>query len=166
MEEYSVQTAAIPQPRGRAQHHEVNQEGLVPLRRDGVEAAKTVQLNSTFSGTEATEYIPQPEDSQSIISTATTTVDVNGQKVELPPPPKAPAGKEFECPYCFIICPAKHRSPRAWRAHLLQDLRPYCCTYLPKLHRRGPIIQQPLRMAYSREFESPKGVAMLRTLRD
>ncbi|KAB5578818.1 WD40-repeat-containing domain protein [Coniochaeta sp. 2T2.1] len=48
--------------------------------------------------------------------------------VEFPPPPKDRDGDQFfECPYCFTICP--RGSDKAWKAHIIHDLRPYVCTY-------------------------------------
>lgn len=63
-------------------------------------------------------------------SYAVTVKDIHGKGVDLPPPPKAADGdKDFECPFCYIICPARYGRGRAWRTHLLQDLQPYICTY-------------------------------------
>ncbi|KAK3998116.1 hypothetical protein QBC44DRAFT_386391 [Cladorrhinum sp. PSN332] len=45
------------------------------------------------------------------------------------PPNHLSDGKFFECPYCFTICSRALLSERAWRAHLIHDLRPYMCTY-------------------------------------
>lgn len=60
-------------------------------------------------------YLDRPADSVSDVSVVTTVVDTKGEKVELPPPPRILAGKDFECPYCFTICPFKYCEPRAWR---------------------------------------------------
>ncbi|RDW93385.1 uncharacterized protein DSM5745_00707 [Aspergillus mulundensis] len=50
--------------------------------------------------------------------------------VDFPSAPNlSPSEKFFECPYCFIMCPRALSQPKAWRAHLLHDLRPYICTY-------------------------------------
>ncbi|KAL6876222.1 hypothetical protein HDV57DRAFT_510564 [Trichoderma longibrachiatum] len=50
--------------------------------------------------------------------------------VSFPLPPKVSAEDEFfECPYCYTICPASILAKRAWRAHVIRDLRPYVCTY-------------------------------------
>jgi hypothetical protein len=69
-------------------------------------------------------------DNKSVTSYAVTVKDIHGRGVELPPPPKtANDGKDFECPYCYIICPARYGRGRPWRTHLLQDLQPYSCTY-------------------------------------
>ncbi|KAL3460890.1 hypothetical protein BJX64DRAFT_289828 [Aspergillus heterothallicus] len=47
-----------------------------------------------------------------------------------PAPPDIDQDKsEFECPYCFILCSRKLLEPRAWRRHLIKDLRPYVCTF-------------------------------------
>ncbi|KAK3395010.1 hypothetical protein B0H63DRAFT_556124 [Podospora didyma] len=50
--------------------------------------------------------------------------------VDFPRPPDiSPADKFFECPYCFTICSTALLSEKAWKAHLIHDLRPYTCTY-------------------------------------
>ncbi|PKK49182.1 hypothetical protein CI102_3828 [Trichoderma harzianum] len=50
--------------------------------------------------------------------------------VSFPSPPKAsPVDEFFECPYCYTICPASILSEKAWRAHIIRDLRPYICTF-------------------------------------
>ncbi|KAF2205846.1 hypothetical protein GQ43DRAFT_459672 [Delitschia confertaspora ATCC 74209] len=88
---------------------------------------------SLLSGTEATHYhqsLDEIVDSQSVTSYASTTRDLTGRGIELPSPPRAADGeKDFECPYCYVICPARYGKGRSWRTHLLQDLQPYVCTY-------------------------------------
>jgi O-acetyl-ADP-ribose deacetylase (regulator of RNase III) len=88
---------------------------------------------SMLSGTEATQHhhsLDEIVDSQSVTSYATTTRDLTGHGIELPPPPtQAVEDRDFECPYCYIICPARYGRGRPWRTHLLQDLQPYVCTY-------------------------------------
>ncbi|KAH0497736.1 hypothetical protein TgHK011_005022 [Trichoderma gracile] len=50
--------------------------------------------------------------------------------VSFPLPPRVSATEQFfECPYCFTICPVSILSEKAWRAHLIRDLRPYICTF-------------------------------------
>lgn len=53
--------------------------------------------------------------------------------VDFPPAPKRsrnnPSDKFFECPYCFFLCPKEMLADKAWKAHLIHDLRPYICTY-------------------------------------
>lgn len=53
--------------------------------------------------------------------------------VDFPPAPKrsrnTPLDKFFECPYCFFLCPKEILADKAWKAHLIHDLRPYICTY-------------------------------------
>lgn len=86
-----------------------------------------------LSGTEATQHhqsLDDIVDSKSVTSYAVTVKDLSGKGIDLPPPPKtAEADRDFECPYCFIICPARYGRGRPWRTHVLQDLQPYVCTY-------------------------------------
>lgn len=53
--------------------------------------------------------------------------------VDFPPAPKVARKTEkdnfFECPYCFFLCPKGILAEKAWKAHLIHDLRPYICTY-------------------------------------
>ena len=78
---------------------------------------------SLLSGTEATQHhhsLDEVADNQSVTSYATTTRDLTGRGIELPPPPKAASGeRDFECPYCFIICPARYGKGHAWRSVIL-----------------------------------------------
>jgi O-acetyl-ADP-ribose deacetylase (regulator of RNase III) len=86
-----------------------------------------------LSGTEATHHhqsLDEIVDTKSVTSYAVTVTDIHGKGVNLPPPPKNADGeRDFECPYCYIICPARYGRGRPWRTHLLQDLQPYICTY-------------------------------------
>lgn len=86
-----------------------------------------------LSGTEATHHhqsLDDVVDTKSVTSYAVTVTDIHGKGVNLPPPPKNADGeRDFECPYCFVICPARYGRGRPWRTHLLQDLQPYVCTY-------------------------------------
>ncbi|TVY83721.1 hypothetical protein LSUE1_G003385 [Lachnellula suecica] len=88
---------------------------------------------TAFTGTTATvagAIIMTQDDTYSTASEASTARGLDGSRVDLPSFPKSILpGKDFECPYCFTICPSKYRYPKAWRAHLLRDLRPYICTY-------------------------------------
>lgn len=55
------------------------------------------------------------------------------EMVDFPSPPKLPrntrSDEPFECPFCFILCPHEMLADKAWKAHLIHDLRPYICTY-------------------------------------
>jgi hypothetical protein len=97
------------------------------------EASSHKTGKTLLSGTEATHHhqsLDEMVDTKSVTSYAVTVKDIHGRGVELPPPPKgANEGKDFECPYCYIICPARYGRGRPWRTHLLQDLQPYSCTY-------------------------------------
>ncbi|OBT66654.1 hypothetical protein VE03_03872 [Pseudogymnoascus sp. 23342-1-I1] len=88
---------------------------------------------TTLTETTATLFITPttvPDGNQSVTSYATTARGLDGSRIEFPKLPKSiKKGKDFECPYCLMICPPHYQMPRAWRAHLLRDLRPYMCTH-------------------------------------
>ncbi|OBT88811.1 hypothetical protein VE02_03180 [Pseudogymnoascus sp. 03VT05] len=88
---------------------------------------------TTLTETTATLFIAPanvPDGNQSVTSYATTARGLDGSRIELPKLPKdIKKGKDFECPYCLMICPPHYQMPRAWRTHLLRDLRPYMCTH-------------------------------------
>ncbi|KAH7393523.1 hypothetical protein BKA64DRAFT_89804 [Cadophora sp. MPI-SDFR-AT-0126] len=88
------------------------------------------------TNTEATQFVPidnsdedrPPSDIGTVSTYASTTT--SDEKVRIPPRPKGPDGKEmeqFECPYCLHIVETK--TARAWKTHVLRDLRPYVCTF-------------------------------------
>lgn len=58
------------------------------------------------------------EDEASMISTKSCLIlegDKSSEHVSIPPPPAIdPNAKEFECPYCFTICPRKFITKKAW----------------------------------------------------
>ncbi|KAF2181759.1 hypothetical protein K469DRAFT_691838 [Zopfia rhizophila CBS 207.26] len=113
-------------------HHtlEVHPENPVVVAKKEAASEKAPTI---LSGTEATQHhksLDEIVDSQSVTSYTTTTRDLTGRGIELPSPPKAADGeKDFECPFCFTICPSRYGKMRPWRTHLLQDLQPYVCTY-------------------------------------
>ncbi|KAH8812882.1 hypothetical protein F5884DRAFT_668366, partial [Xylogone sp. PMI_703] len=50
--------------------------------------------------------------------------------VDFPQAPKRDLDEKFfECPYCFTLCSTETLAEKAWKAHLIHDLRPYICTY-------------------------------------
>jgi hypothetical protein len=76
--------------------------------------------STIFSGTEVTTHhksLDEQVDSMSVTSYATTARDLSGHQVDVPSAPeRAVHGRDFECPYCFAICPARYGdSQRAWR---------------------------------------------------
>ncbi|UKZ69384.1 uncharacterized protein TrAtP1_010393 [Trichoderma atroviride] len=46
----------------------------------------------------------------------------------LPRRPKVPVGQtEFECPYCFVVCPVEEYTKENWPRHIIKDLAPFIC---------------------------------------
>ncbi len=80
----------------------------------------TGKQNTLMSMTEATKYHENLDDkieSETVISYAFTALDADGHGVELPnPPPEALKGKDFVCPYCSVVCPARYGQRKAWRS--------------------------------------------------
>lgn len=75
---------------------------------------------SIHTTTEATRFDPQLDasvsETQSVVSLATTARDLEGRVADLPAPPAgALDGRDFVCPYCFVLCPPRHGKSRAWR---------------------------------------------------
>ena len=108
--------------------------GLVERHKQAqTESASSREAKTWLSGTVATEYdrnLDDKLDTQSSISYASTSFDMHGNAIDIPPPPAISLTQtEFLCPYCRIVHPARHAKGRAWRAHVLQDLQPYTCTY-------------------------------------
>jgi hypothetical protein len=72
-----------------------------------------------LTGTTATAFIPIDEASQAGRTTSSfgsVFHEAGHERIELPPPPtSAIAGRDFECPYCFVMCSGKEQSERAWR---------------------------------------------------
>lgn len=66
------------------------------------------------SGTEATSFQVIDHDAQSTALSASTARGLDGTRVPLPKAPKLNDGQaEFQCPYCYVWCPASER--RRWR---------------------------------------------------
>ncbi len=123
----------------------MSNEASIPTLNDSPEARPVPIMSSPkptpsqktgktlLSGTEATQHhqsLDDIVDTKSVTSYAVTVKDLDGKGIDLPPPPKAATiDKDFECPYCWIVCPARYGKGRAWKTHLLQDLQPYSCTY-------------------------------------
>ncbi|KAL7785282.1 hypothetical protein V8C37DRAFT_405904 [Trichoderma ceciliae] len=67
---------------------------------------------------------------ESVSESTPSTQHLSKDIINFPPPPKVPITDNiFECPYCFTLCPVSFLSEKAWRAHVIRDLRPYVCTY-------------------------------------
>jgi hypothetical protein len=93
----------------------------------GLQAAHTKQeshrpdseIPDDMSSTVATPFIPDIAKSTyggSTTSFLTSAKDLDGRKVELPPPPlSVPLNPAFECPYCFAMKPVQYQEPKLWR---------------------------------------------------
>ncbi|KAL4909595.1 hypothetical protein BDW74DRAFT_174795 [Aspergillus multicolor] len=77
----------------------------------------------------AIAHIPESESVVSLDSYVIVSNDNNGDLMLPPPPQVDPDAKEFECPYCLILCGRKMLHSQAWERHVLRDLRPYVCTF-------------------------------------
>jgi hypothetical protein len=128
-------TPAFPpiRPDGLQRNDTLEAQPDVPAIVFSGEAPSHKTGKTLLSGTEATQHhqsLDEIVDTKSVTSYAVTVKDLDGKGVELPPPPRSADGqKDFECPYCYIICPARYGRGRAWKTHLLQDLQPYICTF-------------------------------------
>ncbi|ERF72613.1 hypothetical protein EPUS_08749 [Endocarpon pusillum Z07020] len=127
-----IQTSSAAGPNDKGQT--LDTQGLIEgSQRVKITPAPSVTAKTILSETIATEYdrkLDNMLDTRSAMSYASTSYDVQENAVELPSPPTiASEQTEFLCPYCSIVYPSRHAKPRAWRAHVLQDLQPYVCTY-------------------------------------
>ncbi|KAF5001849.1 hypothetical protein FDECE_10838 [Fusarium decemcellulare] len=118
-------TGSQPKPHSRPATH---------VEETGKENPKQSSTPSAIpTETDATPYDAAHDDMTergTVVSVASTALDVDGKGVELPgPPPEALEGESFTCPYCFVLCPARQGKGKVWKAHVLQDLQPYVCTY-------------------------------------
>ncbi|KAF2866630.1 hypothetical protein BDV95DRAFT_584351 [Massariosphaeria phaeospora] len=124
---------ATPRPELPYRHDNLELPIANPNLLEIKDAASERTGKTLLSGTEVTQHhqsLDDIVDSKSVTSYATTVRDLTGRGIDLPNPPKGASGdKDFECPYCFIICPGRYGQGRSWRTHLLQDLQPYLCTY-------------------------------------
>ncbi|KAL2835346.1 hypothetical protein BJY01DRAFT_252766 [Aspergillus pseudoustus] len=90
------------------------------------------QLSEPTTATAIPTKVMAGFDGESVASKESLVIQggESGDAFTLPPPPNIdPDQKEFECPYCFILCNRKTLEPKAWERHLIKDLRPYICTF-------------------------------------
>jgi hypothetical protein len=84
-------------------------------------AASTFAAKTTFSGTEVSTYNENLDDGTETLSVASytstsTAYGSDGAAVELPRAPTTrPEQTEFQCPYCWVVCPARHAIGKSWR---------------------------------------------------
>jgi len=103
----------------RSPAHQPTNHGNSGLRPT-LEALRITESKTIPSVTEATRFEDTPDDrtdAETVISHASTALDADGHRLELPKPPQdALQGKDFICPYCFVICPTKYGRSKAWRS--------------------------------------------------
>lgn len=132
-EETPLEQPTLDRPAMPHRHDTLEAHPGTPLIVRNQDAPSQKTGKTLLSGTEATQHhqsLDEIVDTKSVTSYAVTVKDLHGKGVDLPAPPRAAdSEKDFECPYCYIICPARYGRGRAWRTHLLQDLQPYLCTY-------------------------------------
>ncbi|KAI4253147.1 MAG: hypothetical protein LQ352_003857 [Teloschistes flavicans] len=92
---------------------------------------------STFRPPDVSQLYKDDSDRVSEAGTQTSywsTSSIRRDTLAIPPPPKSSLdGRDFECPYCFMICCLKSADPwqqhMEWKRHVLQDIQPYICTF-------------------------------------
>lgn len=122
---YQTQKGQLP----TAQRHKVS-EYLSKLEpTPGAVPSVTTATNLNIARLESLEH----QSNWTISEYAPSTRQAADASVDFPPAPKiqrkTPTDKFFECPYCFFLCPREILADKAWKAHLIHDMRPYICTY-------------------------------------
>jgi hypothetical protein len=150
-ESHHQKSASVPvmQPQEAKQSNQVHDPGPIPAGTELDDAGGRRILSdksySMLAPTTATTYVENAEisklETQSLTSYATSIGTEEDGNLSIPPPPKESENeKEFECRYCYTIQVVK--TEHAWRyslvssaeanfdrRHVLQDLRPYVCTF-------------------------------------
>jgi hypothetical protein len=91
------------------------------LATDFQETAFGLSDASSITGVSETSYAPSLE---------------GGGEITVPAPPKeSQNGREFKCPYCFIMITVKNK--RDWTRHVFRDLEPYVCIFPQLPQGRG-----------------------------
>ncbi|KAH8679418.1 hypothetical protein BGZ61DRAFT_590926 [Ilyonectria robusta] len=108
---YSVRTRQTSQ--------KVSQSGQV--RRNRPRTAPSFRSATTVNTNQLPLVEPIPE---------REAVEYTG--VDLPRRPKVTPGMtELECPYCFLVYPAKEFTKENWPRHIVRDLMPFICVLEP-----------------------------------
>ncbi|CZR60318.1 uncharacterized protein PAC_10214 [Phialocephala subalpina] len=89
-----------------------------------------VMSNTSASILDPRRFVNRP---RSTTSKAPSTVMLGTPSqvaaLNFPPEPKLERVDFFECPYCFILCPAKESRGKHWQHHVMKDLAPYICVF-------------------------------------
>lgn len=105
--------------------------GETPIPEATVTAAKPAP-SMPSTATRVDPAMVAIDDTASIVSSSTYARFSNDPSLtlEIPQlPRKLRLQKDFECPYCHVLCSGRTGDPRSWNQHVLRDLRPYICTY-------------------------------------
>ncbi|KAK1239931.1 hypothetical protein MKX08_007373 [Trichoderma sp. CBMAI-0020] len=87
------------------------------IRTHGTRTAPSVQTATAVDSNQ----LPQ-------VNTILEQKNAHSMAANLPRRPKVPAGQtEFECPYCFVVCPAQEYTEENWPRHIIKDLAPFIC---------------------------------------
>ncbi|KAI9769209.1 MAG: hypothetical protein M1840_004338 [Geoglossum simile] len=100
---------------------------VVSSQQPPLTKATTLRINTVPAEALDTLYAPSLAESA---SSAPSSYAGETLRVEVPPRPKGKEGKDldfFKCPYCLTTKLIKN--DRAWKKHVLGDLRPYVCTF-------------------------------------
>jgi hypothetical protein len=102
----------------RAAMTELGESGKARSTTDGLTASEHGLLSEPTTATGIGAAILADLDNESMVSKASYVLKDGDEAEEttiLPPPPEIdPEKKEFECPYCFILCSRKTLLPGAW----------------------------------------------------
>lgn len=122
---YQAQRGRLP----TAQRHKVSEFPSGLEFTPGAVPSVTTATNLNIAPLEALDN----RSNWTISEYAPSTRPAADATVDFPPAPKiarkTPTDKFFECPYCFFLCPNEILADKAWKAHLIHDMRPYICTY-------------------------------------
>ncbi|KAB5586279.1 hypothetical protein GE09DRAFT_1166719 [Coniochaeta sp. 2T2.1] len=105
-------------------------EPLAVANEPRLPSAPTELSITTATRLRVAQFAMRDDMSTVSISEYSSTTEFSHDAGTFPSPPTRKEGdKYFECPYCFTVCSTEILRRRAWKAHLVRDLRPYICTY-------------------------------------
>lgn len=112
-----VDEEKVNEDNGKEEHEKIKR-----LQEAVSRDSRTIMSGSerpTTTGTEATTYNPVYDsipDTVSVISFASTSFDMEGNTIEIPPMASSLLQlPEFVCPYCRILIPSREGTGNAWK---------------------------------------------------